>query len=30
MVITHVMCVTSNKYSGAVTNMVKRKIYSDL
>jgi hypothetical protein len=24
------MCVTSNQYSDAVSNMVKRKIYSDL
>ena len=24
------MCVTSNQYSGAVSNMVKLKIYSDV
>ena len=24
------MCVTSNQYSDAVSNMVKRQIYSDL
>ena len=28
--ITNLMCVTSNQYSDAVSNMAKRKIYSDL
>jgi hypothetical protein len=26
----NLMCVTSNQYSDAVSNMVKRQIYSDL